>query len=163
MTSISRIFGEQFIDDEIALEQAWGSPWIFAQSRHSSSLFIELMKELIANILPFFLILHTHPIVKAKDYGHPITYFFQISQIFWPIGQIGLISCEVFQSVWGSTICSNFVTVDPQFVILPQRLFINYVVSKLTIFDRLKNFLEPAMFCHLAVLIQLCGQVRKKG
>jgi len=27
----------------------------------------------------------------------------------------------------------------------------------------LKNFLEPAMFCHLAVLIYLCGEVRKKG
>ena len=24
----------------------------------------------------------------------------------------------------------------------------------------LKNFLEPAMFCHLAVLIYLCGEVR---
>ena len=27
----------------------------------------------------------------------------------------------------------------------------------------LKIFLEPAMFCHLAVLIYLCGEVRKKG
>ena len=25
----------------------------------------------------------------------------------------------------------------------------------------LKNFLEPAMFCHLAVLIHLCGEVGK--
>ena len=30
------------------------------------------------------------------DYGHPMRAFFQISQIFWSIGQIDGISCEVF-------------------------------------------------------------------
>ena len=34
------------------------------------------------------------------------SFFFQISQMFWPIGQIGRRSFEVFQGILGSTICS---------------------------------------------------------
>ena len=51
-------------------------------------------------------------------YGHPMRAFFQIFQISWLIGQIGRISFEVFQGIFGSTICSNFVTVYTQSVIL---------------------------------------------
>ena len=34
--------------------------------------------------------------VSDTNYGHPMRVFFQMSQIFWPIGNIVRISCEVF-------------------------------------------------------------------
>ena len=45
------------------------------------------------------------------DHGHPKIVFFQISQIFWPIGQISQIGFEVFKGILGHDICPNFVTV----------------------------------------------------
>ena len=46
------------------------------------------------------LIVLTHHVNLSKpqftDYGHPMIYFFQISQIFWLIGQMGQISSMAF-------------------------------------------------------------------
>ena len=56
--------------------------------------------------------------VQDTNQEHPIRVFFQISQIFWPIGHIGCINCEIFQGTLGRTIRSNFVTLYPQSEIL---------------------------------------------
>ena len=61
----------------------------------------------------------------ATDYGHPMRAFFQISKIFWLIGQTGRISCEVFQDILGSTYLLKFC----------------HCVSLVCIFSLLKHYL----------------------
>ena len=40
------------------------------------------------------------PSISLTEYGQPMGLFFQISQIFWAIGQISQISCEVFLGIF---------------------------------------------------------------
>ena len=57
--------------------------------------------------------------------------FFQISQIFWPTGQIGRIICEVFKDIFGSIICANFVPsqwfcITKPFFLQKAKIFIHF-------------------------------------
>ena len=94
---------------------------------------------------------HPHPICFCRktnkkitkaidtDYGHPMRAYFQNTQIFWTIGQICLISCEVLQGILGTYYLLKFchcVSLVCDFALL-----IYLFVIKIKFSSILQNFL----------------------